>query len=123
MLKNGGRKSTKFIVDFFKHFIICKKYALEHRETYEIHRDIQEDKKKEVEDDWKKFSREYEKIYDLASFQLGKETVAILDEYNKKKREAANSEDIYDWIDNDAAAAIDCIKKLSVEAKNDLKIK
>ena len=100
-----------------------KKYALEHLEAYEIHREIPEDKKKELEDDWKKFSREYEKIYDLASFQLSKETVAILDEYKLKKKESAKSENIYDWIDSDATAAIECIKKLSMEAKNDLKIK
>ena len=100
-----------------------KKYALEHLDAAELHKEIPEEKKKELEENWKTFSREFEKLYDLASFQLSSKAVEILDEYEKKKRDAENSESLYEWIDNDAAATIDCLKKLSAEAKNDLKIK
>jgi len=99
-----------------------KKYALEHLDAYELHREIPENKKKELEEDWKKFSREFEQLYDLASFQLSNGAVKVLDKYDRKKKSAANCEDLYEWIDNDAAATIECLKELSVEAKIDLKI-
>jgi len=92
-------------------------------DAYELDREIPEEKKKELKEDWKNFSREFEKLYDLASFQLSSKAVDILDEYDRKKKAAQNSKDLYECIDNEAAATIDCLKKLSVEAKCDLKIK
>ena len=100
-----------------------KKYALEHLDAEELHQEIPERKKKELEKNWKIFSHEFDKLYDLASFQLSSKAVEILDEYDKKKKDAENSDSLYEWIDSDAAAAIECLKKLSAEAKSDLKIK
>jgi len=100
-----------------------KKYALEHLDAEESHREIPKEKKKELESNWKIFSHEFDKLYDLSSFQLSEKAVAILDEYKKKKKDAENSENLYEWIDADAAAAIECLKELSIEAKSDLKIK
>ncbi|MBQ0761128.1 MAG: hypothetical protein KBT72_15840 [Zhongshania sp.] len=107
----------------FKALHHLKNYALEHLETYHTHQDIPEDKRAELEHDWKTFSREFDELFDLAPFQLNAKSVSILKEYEKKKNEARNHEDIYKWIDTDAQAAIDCIKQLSNEAKNDLKVK
>lgn len=100
-----------------------KKYALEHLDAEEMHREIPEGKKKELEKNWKRFSQEFEQLYDLASFQLSTKAVEILDDYEKKKKEAENNENLYEWIDADAAATIECLKKLTAEAKVDLKIK
>lgn len=100
-----------------------KKYALEHLDAEEMRREIPEDKKQELEKNWKRFSKEFEQLYDLASFQLSAKAVEILDDYENKKKESENNENLYEWIDADATAAIECIKKLTAEAKVDLKIK
>jgi len=100
-----------------------KKYALEHLDAVEMNQAILEEKKKELEKNWKRFSQEFEQLNDLASFQLSTKAVAILDDYEKKKKDAENSDNLYEWIDADAAATIECLKKLTAEAKNDLKIK
>ncbi len=100
-----------------------KKYAIEHLDAYELHEEIPAEKKKKLEKDRKKFSREFEKLYDLASFQLSSKAVDILNEYDRKKKATENNENLYEWIANEAAATIDCLKKLSYEAKRDLKIK
>lgn len=100
-----------------------KKYALEHLDAEEMHREIPNGKKQELEKNWERFSQEFEQVYDLASFQLSTKAVEILDDYEKKKKEAENNENLYAWIDADAAATIECLNKLKAEAKVDLKIK
>jgi len=108
------------ILQSLHHF---KKYALKHFDSYVSHKKISEDAKKELESDWKKHSKEFEMLHDMALFQLSEEANRILDEYREAKNEAKKCEDIFEWIDKDADAAISCLKKLSLEAKNDLKIK
>jgi len=100
-----------------------KNYAAEHYEG-EINPDhITEEKRQELTRDWKKFSREFAKLRDLASFHLSDEAVAILDEYQKKKAEASKSKTIFEWIDGDLAAASQCLEALKEAAKRDLKVK
>lgn len=116
-------KKHEIYTRLFESLHHLKKYALEHLETYENGQDIPENKRKELNNDWKKFTREFDKLHDLASFQLSEEAVKILDDYKKQKKAAENHENVLDWIDDDAAAAIKCLELLSIEAKNDLQIK
>ena len=88
-----------------------------------MHQEIPKGKKQELEMNWKRFSQDFEQLHDLASFQLSTKAVEILDDYEKKKKEAENNENLYERIDDDAAATIECLKKLTAEAKVDLKIK
>ena len=100
-----------------------KNYAAEQYEG-EINPDyITEKKRQELTRDWNKFSREFTKLRDLASFHLSDEAVAILDEYQKKKAEARKSRTIFEWIDGDLAAASQCLEALKEAAKRDLKVK
>ncbi len=100
-----------------------KNYAAEHYEG-QINSDyITDEKREELTKDWKKFSREFAKLLDLASFHLSSEAVAVLDEYEKKKAEARKSDDIFDWIDGDLAAVSECLEELKKAAKRDLKVK
>jgi len=84
---------------------------------------LTEEKKQELTRDWKKFSREFAKLRDLASFHISDEAVAILDEYQKKTAEARKSETIFECIDGDLAAASQCLEALKEAAKRDLKVK
>ena len=100
-----------------------KNYAAEHYES-EINPDhITEEKGQELNRDWNKFSREFAKLRDLASFHLSDEAVAILDEYQKKKAEARKSKIIFEWIEGDLTAASQCLEALKEAAKLDLKVK
>ena len=100
-----------------------KNYAAEHYED-QINPDyITDEKRKELTKDWKKFSREFTKLQDLASFHLSNEAVAILDQYEKKKAEARKSDSIFDWVDGDLAAVSECLEELKKAAKRDLKVK
>ena len=100
-----------------------KNYAAEHYEG-EINPDhITEEKGQELKRDWNKFSREFAKLRDLASFHLSDEAVAILDEYQKKKAEARKSKIIFEWIEGDLTAASQCLEALKEAAKLDLKVK
>jgi hypothetical protein len=100
-----------------------KNYAAEHYEGQCDPNYITDEKRKELERDWKKFSREFAKLLDLASFHLSSEAVAVLDEYEKKKAEARKSDDIFEWIDGDLAAVSECLEKLKKAAKRDLEVK
>lgn len=100
-----------------------KNYAAEHYEG-QINLDyITDDKREELRKDWKKFSREFAKLLDLASFHLSSEAVAVLDEYEKKKAKACQSDNIFEWIDGDLAAVSDCLEALKKAAKRDLNVK
>ena len=100
-----------------------KNYAAEHYEG-EIKPDhITDEKRQKLTKDWKKFSREFAKLRDLASFHLSDEAVAILNKYQKKKAEARKSKTIFEWIDGDLAAGSECLEELKKAAKRDLKVK
>jgi len=100
-----------------------KNYAAEHYEDQIDPDYLTDEKREELTKDWKKFSREFVKLRDLASFHLSNEAVAILDEYKKKKTEARKSEDIFDLIDKDLTAVSECLEELKKAAKRDLKVK
>jgi hypothetical protein len=100
-----------------------KNYAAEHYEGQMNPDHITDEKREELTKDWKQFSREFAKLIDLASFHLSNEAVAVLDQYVKKKAEARKSDDIFDWIDGDLAAATECLEELKKAAKRDLKVK
>ena len=100
-----------------------KNYAAEHYENQFIHESINEEKQKELTDDWKKFTRELNRLSDLAAFRLSAESVTILEEYRRKKLDARQSEDVFDWIEGDLEAAKECLTKLTAAAKRDLQIK
>lgn len=100
-----------------------KNYAAEHQEGQFNSNHISDEKREELTRDWNRFSREFAKLNDLASFQLSNEAVAILDRYNKKRAEARESIDIFDWIDKDLVAASECLEELKKVAKRDLKVK
>ena len=100
-----------------------KNYSAEHYEGQMDPNHISDEKRKQLTLDWEKFSREFNKLHDLASFQLSSEAVSILDEYKKRKNEARKSEDVFDWIEGDLDAATDCLDRLKAAAKKDLKVK
>jgi len=100
-----------------------KNYAAEHYEGEIDPNYITDEKSQELRNDWKKCSREFAKLKDLASFHLSNESVAILDQYEKKKAEASSAGNIFEWIEGDLAAASECLEKLKKAAKRDLKVK
>ncbi len=100
-----------------------KNYAAEHFEGEIDPNYITEEKSQELAKDWKKFSREFAKLSDLASFHLSKESVEILNKYQKEKAEVRKSKTIFEIIDGDLAAASNCLEALKEAAKRDLKIK
>ena len=100
-----------------------KNYYAEHYEDQINHDHITDEKREELTKDWKKFSREFVKSLDLASFHLSSEAVAVLDKYEKKKAEARKSGNIFDWIEGDFVAASECLEELKKAAKHDLKVK
>jgi hypothetical protein len=100
-----------------------KNYAAEHYEDQINPDHITNEKREELMKDWKKFSREFAKLRDLASFHLSNNAVAILDEYEKKKAEVRKSNNIFDLIDGDLAAVSECLEELKKAAKRDLKVK
>ena len=51
-----------------------KNYAAEHYEAQFTHDQFSDEKKKELSDDWKRFSREINKLSDLAAFRLSPES-------------------------------------------------
>lgn len=75
-----------------------------------------------LEAEWQKTNREYERLRDLASLHLSENAMSILDEYDKRKREARN-EDFFKWIEDDLAAATNCLEQLKRAAKEDLKVR
>ncbi len=100
-----------------------KNYAAEHYEDQIIHDHLNDEKRAELTADWKKFSREFSRLSDLASFHLSKKAVEILSKYQKDKEAARNNEDLFAWIESDLIAATKCLDALKIEAKRDLKIK
>lgn len=100
-----------------------KNYAAEHYDSQFSYKAMNEEKKKELSDDWRRFSREMNKLSDLAAFRVSSESVTILEEYRRKKEVARNSEDLFDWIEGDLEAVKECLTKLTAAAKKDLKIK
>ncbi len=99
-----------------------KNYAAEHYEGQFNPDHMTDEKREELQQEWKRFSREFTKLRDLASFHLSDEAVAILDKYEKKKAEAQKSEDIFRWIEGDLDAAAECLEELKKAAKRDLKV-
>lgn len=99
-----------------------KNYAAEHYKNQFEPDYLTAEKSEELTKEWKKFSRHFLKLKDLASFHLSNESVAILDKYQKKKEEASKSETIYDLIEMDLAAATECLEQLKKAAKRDLKV-
>ena len=70
------------------------------------------------------FLHEYEKLHSLASFQLSRESVAIIDDYEKNKiAYAREANSTFEHIDGDLAAVKECLEKLKKAAKRDLKVK
>jgi len=100
-----------------------KNYAAEHWEDTTNPEYLNEEKRKELENEWKKYSREFKKTMDLASFLLSKQSLNILEEYKKRKTEAKNSPTVFEHIDKDLAALSDCLEKLIRAAKCDLRIR
>lgn len=99
-----------------------KNYATEHYEGQIDFDYITDEKRQELTKDWKTFSRTFAELRDLASFQLSSEAVAVLDKYEETKVEALKSDTIFERIDGDLAAVSECLEKLKMVAKRDLKI-
>lgn len=99
-----------------------KNYTAEHYEGQLDPNYITDEKREELERDWKKSSREFAKLLDLASFHLSSEAIAVLDEYMKKKAEARKADTIYEHIEGDLVAVSECLEKLKNVAKCDLKV-
>jgi hypothetical protein len=99
-----------------------KRYASQHYGRELGHHNPSDEDKAALEAEWQKTNREYERLRDLASLHLSEDAMSILNEYEKKKREAQN-EDLFQWIEGDLAAATDCLEKLKRAAKEDLKVR
>jgi len=97
-----------------------------YKDLINVH-NIGEEEGEELYQDWKKFSREFTELKDLASFYLSNETVGILEEYENRQAEAlAEPRQQNSWptsfkteLDN----VSDCFEKLKQAAKKDLKVK
>jgi hypothetical protein len=70
---------------------------------------------------WKECSTKLSRLEDLASFQLSDRAVTLLNDY-RRERNAARSDDFYEWAEGDPAAVKRCLENLKREAKRDLKI-
>jgi hypothetical protein len=62
-----------------------KNYAAEHYEGQFDPDYITDERREELTKDWKKLSRDFAKLRDLASFLLSSKALAVLDEYEKKR--------------------------------------
>ncbi|MBW1759095.1 MAG: hypothetical protein JRI88_02010 [Deltaproteobacteria bacterium] len=100
-----------------------KKYVSEHLEDEMVQGYLTDEKKEELTRSWKKHSQEFEKIKDLASLHLSHKAVLILEQYEKRKKEARHSDSIFEWMELDLEAVTQCLESLKIEAKKDLKIK
>ena len=97
-----------------------KNYAAEHWEDETNPEYLSEDKRRELEREWKKFSGELRKSMDLASFLLSSESLGILAQYKNRKAEARRSPTTFELIEQDLAAVSDCLEELKKAAKRDL---
>ncbi len=100
-----------------------KNYASEYYENQLNPNHLSDEKRIELTNEWKKFSRKFAKLQDLASFHLSYRAVNILEEYKSSKIEARRLDNIFDMVDQDFAAISKCLEKLKEEAKIDLKVK
>lgn len=99
-----------------------KNYADEHYQDQFNPGQMTDEKRGELEQEWKRSSREFTKLRDLASFHLSDEALAILDKYEKKKADTQKSEDLFRSIEGDLEATAECLEKLKNAAKRDLKV-
>jgi hypothetical protein len=98
------------------------RYASLHYDRQFMDQETSDEDKATLEAEWQKTNREYERLRDLASLHLSENAMSILDEYDKRKREARN-EDFFKWIEDDLAAATNCLEQLKRAAKEDLKVR
>jgi len=108
------------LIELFHHF---KDYTSKHIDDVIEPEKFTEEERKSWGKDWKEFNRKYAKARDLASFHLSDLAVSILDNYDKKRKEASKNEDVFQWMEDDYAAASECLEQLKMAAKNDLKVK
>jgi hypothetical protein len=116
-------KKHQVYADILEALHHLKKYSLEHLDAEQQRKEIPPEKIKELDSDRKAFAREFDRLYDLASFQLSHKAVRILQEYRNNRIRVDEPVSVYELIENDADAAIDCLTKLTTEAKKDLRIR
>ena len=79
-------------------------------------------KKAELNEDQKKYNREFKKLRDLASLYLCKEAVSVLEEFDDKEKESEElfHVDVLESFKTELDATIVCLDKLKEVAKKDL---
>lgn len=100
-----------------------KNYAAENYEGQFDPKYITKEKQQELTKDWNKYSREFAKLSDLASFRISIEAISILNKYEKNKAEDSKAESFFEWIEGDLATVSECLDALKTAAKRDLRVR
>ena len=78
------------------------------------------EEKAERKAEWESVSKDYDEIRDLADFDLSKEAITILDEYEQERKEAKTNPDIVELVEQYIAATQKCLQRIKAAAKKDL---
>ncbi len=79
-----------------------------------------EEESEKIEKRWRLSDAEYRRLRDMAAFHVSSEAVQILNRYDERKN-AAISDDIFEWIEQDLEAGTECLEALIQEARRDLR--
>lgn len=99
-----------------------KRYFSEKLEDVRERGHLNEEKEEKLKIEYSQASMELDKIKDLASLLLSQNAVSIIEKYEKDEKEALQSNSFYDYLDHSLVAVEECLKKIKIEAKIDLKI-
>ena len=99
-----------------------KKYSEDHLDAEALHRELSEERKKELSDKLKTAIEEIQRLSDVGVFLFSKEAVVRLAQLRKEENEARNAETYFDHLDMGYGAVNSCLKDMVVIAKKDLNV-
>jgi hypothetical protein len=99
-----------------------KKFDIAHISSLEQNQNLS----KEVEEKLRLLASEgqnvIEKTFDMGSFILSPDAIVCLEQYLKEIEDAEETNNFYNYLDNDLAAIKNCLRDIIPIAKKDLKI-
>jgi len=98
------------------------RYAETHLDDLLGEREMTQEDRRQLEEEWKILHREYCEARDLADFDLSTEALKSLEDYEAAKKAARNDEDIDEWIKGDLKASKQCLIDIKKAARRDLRV-
>lgn len=97
-------------------------YYKQNYEEVTDHREISDERKKEILNQWREGQREIKKITEIGAFLVSDETIAALKKLWKKPEPESDPDDWISQLENDYIATEACIDTVIKSAKKDLQV-